>query len=126
MELFQMKTVKELAQEEMLNGNRINKGDFHAKYKTFTLTQRVEEIRKDGWDVKSKTIPGKRGMVEYWLEPEEIERIKNAQYMPISKQIETDEQSVEVDTNIAPGGLEMAQNEFYEQLGLGLLGTSNY
>ena len=110
----------------MLNGNHITKGDFHAKYKTFTLTQRVEEIRKDGWDVKSKTIPGRRGMVEYWLEPEEIDRIKNTQYMPISKQIETDEQSAEVDTNIASGGLEMAQNEFYEQLGLGLLGTSNY
>ena len=122
-----MKTVKQIAQELLLKGERINKGDFHAQYKTFTLTQRIEEIRhEDKWDVKSRTIPGRRGMVEYWLEPEEIDRIKNAQYMPISKQIETDEQSAEVDTNIASGGLEMAQNEFYEQLGLGLLGTSNY
>lgn len=122
-----MKTVKQIAKELLLKGEHINKGDFHAQYKTFTLTQRIEEIRhEDKWDVKSKTIPGRRGMVEYWLEPEEIERIKNTQYMPISKQIETDEQSAEVDTNIAVGGLEMAQEEFYEQLGLGLLGTSNY
>ena len=70
-----MKTIKEIAQELLLKGERINKSDFLHQYHTFTLTQRIEEIRKDGWNVKSKTIPGRKGMVEYWLEPEEIARI---------------------------------------------------
>ena len=89
---YKVKTIKEIAQELLLKGERINKGDFHAQYKTFTLTQRIEEIRHiDKWDVKSRTIPGRRGMVEYWLEPEEIDRITKPQ-----------------------------------QMGLGLLGMSNY
>ena len=91
-----MKTVKQIAEELLLKGERINKSEFHAKYHTFTLTQRIEEIRhENGWNVKSKTIPGRRGMVEYWLEPEEIARITGK---PIK----------------------------YEQLGIGLLGGSNY
>lgn len=90
-----MKTIKEIAQELLLKGEHINKSEFLNRYHTFTLTQRIEEIRKDGWNVKSKTIPGRKGMVEYWLEPEEIARITGK---PLK----------------------------YEQLGIGLLGGSNY
>lgn len=113
-----MKTIKQIAQELLLRGDHINKGDFHSTYKTFTLTQRIEEIRKEGWDVKSKTIPGKRGMVEYWLEPSEIERLKAKERRV--------EQLVEEYKNIAQNEPKQAQEEKYEQMGLGLLGTSNY
>ena len=120
-----MKSFKEIAQELLLKGEHINKGQFHATYGTFTLTQRIEEIRKEGWDVRSKTIPGKRGMVEYWLEPQEIDRIKNKPYKPILEQKPSDEQLVEEKQNIAEMPSKTAENEKYEQLGLGLLGCHN-
>ena len=78
-----MKTIKETAQELLLSGEHINKSDFHSKYHTFTLTQRIEEIRKDGWNVRSKPIPNRRGMVEYWLEQSEIDRIKGVKHEQI-------------------------------------------
>ena len=111
-------SVIEIAKGHLLRGDRINKGDFHAQYKTFTLTQRIEEIRKEGWDVKSRAIPGRRGMVEYWLEPSEIERLKAKERRV--------EQLVEEYKNIAQNEPKQAQEEKYEQMGLGLLGTSNY
>lgn len=113
-----MKSSKELAKWHLLNGDHINKGDFHQKYHTFTLTQRINEIRDDGWDVQSKTIPGKNGMVEYWLEPEEIERIKGRK--------QADEQSFTGQQNHAQKPSKSAQNAEYEQLGIGLLGGRNY
>lgn len=73
-----MLTVKETAMELLLEGQHLNKSDFLRDYHTFTLTQRIEEIRRiDGWNIQSKTIPGRKGMVEYWLGPEEIQRIKD-------------------------------------------------
>lgn len=126
-----MKTIKEIAMELLLNGEHLNKGEFHDRYHTFTLTQRIEEIRRlDKWDVKSKTIPGRKGMVEYWLEPQEIERIKNTQYVAISEQNESDEQLVEENKNLAEMASESLKSEdnayFNEQLGIGLLGGHNY
>lgn len=131
-----MKTIKEIAQDLLLKGEHLNKGDFHAAYHTFTLTQRIEEIRKgdegrnNGWDVKSKTIPGRKGMVEYWLEPQEIERIKNTQYVAISEQNDSDEQLIEENKNLAEMASESLKSEdnayFNEQLGIGLLGGHNY
>lgn len=123
-----MKTTLEVTKELLLTGKHITYRDLeaHTEIRSTRLAPRILDLRKQGWNIKSRSVPGKGNLAEYWLEHEEIERIKNAQYMPISKQIETDEQSAEVDTNIAVGGLEMAQEEFYEQLGLGLLGTSNY
>lgn len=119
-----MKTVKEIAQELLLKGEHLNKGDFHAQYKTFTLTQRIEEIRKDGWDVRSKTIPGRRGMVEYWLEADEIERIKNTQSLANLERNDADEQLVEENKNLAEMASESLKNEdntyYNEQTGLGL------
>lgn len=126
-----MKTIKEIAMELLLNGEHLNKGDFHATYHTFTLTQRIEEIRKDGWDVKSKTIPGRKGMVEYWLEPDEIERIKNLPHtLTNSEQNEKDEQLLIPNENLAETCGESLKTEdnayFSEQLGIGLLGGHNY
>lgn len=126
-----MKTIKEIAMELLLNGEHINKSDFRDEYKTFTLTQRIEELRnKDKWDVKSKTIPGKHGMVEYWLEPDEIERIKKTPHMVSNQeQNDSDEQLVEENKNLAEmasESLKSEDNAYFEQMGLGLLGGHNY
>lgn len=127
-----MKTIKEIAMELLLNGEHLNKGDFHATYHTFTLTQRIEEIRRlDKWDVKSKTIPGRKGMVEYWLEPDEIERIKNLPHtLTNSEQNEKDEQLLIPNENLAEKASESLKSEdnayFNEQLGIGLIGGHNY
>ena len=124
-----MKTIKETAMELLLNGEHINKSDFHAKYHTFTLTQRIEELRRDWWNIKSKTIPGRKGMVEYWLEPEEIERIKNSPRMVSNnEQNHKDEQLTEPIENIVEKASVSLKNEdiAYEQLGIGLLGGHNY
>lgn len=113
-----------------MNGEHLNKGDFHATYHTFTLTQRIEEIRKDGWNVKSKTISGRKGMVEYWLEPDEIERIKKTPHMVSNQeQNDSDEQLVEENKNLAEmasESLKSEDNAYFEQMGLGLLGGHNY
>ena len=125
-----MKTIKEIAMELLLDGQHINKGDFHDQYNTFTLTQRIEEIRRlDKWDVMSKPIPGKRGMVEYWLDPQEIERIKNKQSRTIYEQNASDEQLLTENKNLAEKASESLKNEdnaYFEQMGFGLLGGHNY
>lgn len=131
-----MKTIKETAMELLLEGKHLNKGDFHKEYHTFTLTQRIEEIRRiDGWDVKSKTMPGRNGMVEYWLEPEEINRIHShgsqvIANMLLAQQKSADEQLVEENRNLAETCGESLKSEdkayLSEQLGIGLLGGHNY
>ena len=130
-----MKTIKETAMELLLNGEHINKSDFHAKYHTFTLTQRIEELRRDGWNIKSKTIPGRKGMVEYWLEPEEINRIHSHGSQVIAQMLSAteksaDEQLAEENRNLAEKASESLKSEdnayFNEQLGIGLLGGHNY
>ena len=126
-----MKTIKETAMELLLNGEHINKAEFHSKYHTFTLTQRIEELRRDGWNIKSKTIPGRKGMVEYWLEAEEIARIKvasvcNVPLKAVEQDKEMDEQIEKNIENLRETAQKVAQNERYEQMGLGLLGGHNY
>lgn len=114
-----------------MNGEHINKAEFHSKYHTFTLTQRIEELRRDGWNIKSKTIPGRKGMVEYWLEAEEIARIKvasvcNVPLKAVEQDKEMDEQIEKNIENLRETAQKVAQNERYEQMGLGLLGGHNY
>lgn len=130
-----MKTIKEIAMELLLNGEHLDKGEFHDKYHTFTLTQRIEEIRRlEKWDVKSKTIPGRKGMVEYWLEPEEINRIHSHGSQVITQMLSAtekseDEQLAEEDRNLAEKASESLKSEdnaYFEQMGLGLLGGHNY
>lgn len=118
-----MKTIKEIAMDLLLNGEHINKSEFHSKYHTFTLTQRIEEIRRiDGWNIKAKTIPGRKGMVEYWLEDAEIKRIQGGS----KERKDSNEQSVEPTKTAPVTASEKPINESYEQLGLGLLGGHNY
>lgn len=118
-----MNSIREIAKDLLLKGEHINRADFHKKYYTFTLTQRVEEIRRiDGWDVKSKPIPGRRGLAEYWLEDAEIQRIKGG----LQTRKESNEQSVEPKETAPAAASEEPRNESYEQLGLGLPGGHNY
>ena len=132
---MEKKTNKEIAMELLLNGEHINKGDFHDTYHTFTLTQRIEEIRKGGWNVKSKPMPGRKGMVEYWLDQDEINRIHSHGSQVITQMLSAtekseDEQLAEENRNLAEKASESLKSEdnayFNEQLGIGLLGGHNY
>lgn len=118
-----MQTIREIAMELLLSGERINKGDFHAKYHTFTLTQRIEEIRRiDGWNIKAKTIPGRKGMVEYWLDDAEIKRIQGG----LNERKDSNEQSVEPKETAPAAASDKPRNVVCEQMGLGLPGGHNY
>ena len=70
-----MKTTRQIVEDLLLQGKHINKFDLLSAANSVCLAQRIQEIREDGWNVRSKTIPGKGSLVEYWLEKEEIERI---------------------------------------------------
>lgn len=108
----------------LLAGRRITKLDLfnESEVHSSCLPQRIYDIRQEtDWDIRSQSVKGKGTLREYWLEPEEIERIKKTPHMKRfeSEKIE-DEQSAMPDLNIAENGLEMAQNEKYEQIGIGL------
>ena len=96
--------------------------------------KRIEELRRDGWNIKSKTIPGRKGMVEYYLEPEEINRIHSHGSQVISNMLSAtekseDEQLLMENQNLAEKASESLKSEdnaYFEQMGLGLLGGHNY
>ena len=118
-------TTSEIAQALLLEGRRITKFDFLQEARSVCLPQRIEELRNDlHWAVQSKAIKGRKGLVEYWLEPSEIKRIKG--------QISTYKQLAEADINIAetsqkaplrseltPNGVKIERTND-EQVGLGL------
>lgn len=118
-------TTSEIAQALLLEGRRITKFDFLQEARSVCLPQRIEELRNDlHWAVQSKAIKGRKGLVEYWLEPSEIKRIKG--------QISTYKQLAEADKNIAetsqkaplrseltPNGVKIERTND-EQVGLGL------
>ena len=77
-------TIKDYIKGRLLNGDHINKFDLLDNTGSVCLAQRVEEIRNDDlWNVQSKSIKGKGNLVEYWLEPEEIKRIKTPIQQPL-------------------------------------------
>lgn len=118
-----MKTTSEILQEYLLTGNHLTKFDFLKLTNSVCLAQRVLELRQMGWNIRDKAVKGKGNLCEYWLEPEEIARIKNK---AIREPKQADEQSFTEPKNIAENEPKKAVNETYEQIGLGLLGTSNY
>ena len=71
-----MKTTKEILQEVLLDGKHLTKFDFLNLTNSVCLAQRVQELRQMGWNIVDKNVPGKGTLKEYWLEPEEIARIK--------------------------------------------------
>ena len=75
-----MLTSQEVLQELLLDGRKVNKFTFLHESGSVCLAQRVLELRQAGWNIRSRAIKGKGALREYWLEPEEIQRIKNEVY----------------------------------------------
>ena len=71
-----MLTSQEVLQELLLDGRKVNKFTFLHESGSVCLAQRVLELRQAGWNIRSRAIKGKGALREYWLEPEEIQRIK--------------------------------------------------
>lgn len=72
-----MKTSQQMLEDMLLTGQHINKFLFYERTGTVCLAQRILDIRQTkGWFIRSKSIEGKGSLREYWLEKEEIARIK--------------------------------------------------
>ena len=126
-----MKTTTEILQEVLLDGKHLTKFDFLNLTNSVCLAQRVQELRQMGWNIVDKNVPGKGTLKEYWLEPEEIARIKvasvcNVPLKAIGQDKEMNEQIEKNIENLRETAQKVAQNEKYEQMGLGLLGGHNY
>ena len=126
-----MKTTTEILQEVLLDGKHLTKFDFLNLTNSVCLAQRVQELRSGGWGIVDKNVPGKGTLKEYWLEPEEIARIKvasvcNVPLKAIGQDKEMNEQIEKNIENLRETAQKVAQNEKYEQMGLGLLGGHNY
>ena len=73
------KTTTEEVKAMLLSGRHITKLDlfYESEIASSCLPQRIYDIRKEtDWDIKSQSVKGKGTLREYWLEPEEIKRIK--------------------------------------------------
>lgn len=123
-----MKTTTEILEETLLLGKHLTKFDFLNLTNSVCLAQRVQELRSGGWNIVDKNVPGKGTLKEYWLPPEEIERIKNSPRMVSNnEQNQKDEQLVEPIENIVEKASMSLKNEdiAYEQTSL-LLGGENF
>ena len=119
-----MKTTQEIVEDLLLEGKHINKFDLLAVANSVCLPQRILDIRQTkGWNISVKSIKGKGTLREYWLEADEISRIKKNRP---AVQKKPDEQSAEPVLNVAQNEQKAPQTAEYEQLGLGLLGGRNY
>jgi hypothetical protein len=73
----EVKTTQEIVEELLLQGKHINKFDLLSVANSVCLSQRILDIRqKKGWNISSRSVKGKGTLKEFWLEPEEIARIK--------------------------------------------------
>ena len=116
-----MKTSSEILQDLLLKGRKVNKFTFLDCTNSVCLAQRVLELRQLGWNIRSRAIKGKGNLREYWLDKEEIDRLNSR--LTESQNTE-DEVLVEENNNVAENEEKGVLEE--EQLGLGLLGFSNY
>lgn len=72
-----MRTTQEIVEDLLLQGKHINKFDLLSMANSVCLAQRILDIKEQkGWNICSKSVPGKGTLKEYWLEPDEIARIK--------------------------------------------------
>lgn len=71
-------TCTDLIKRELLNGNKIDKFKLMrmSKDNSVCLAQRIHELQKDGWNISRRSKKGKGTLREYYLEQEEIERLK--------------------------------------------------
>ena len=116
-----MKTSSEILQDLLLKGRKVNKFTFLDYTNSVCLAQRVLELRQLGWNIRSRAIKGKGNLREYWLDREEIDRLNSRL---TESQNAKDEVLVEENNNVAENEEKGVLEE--EQLGLGLLGFSNY
>lgn len=116
-----MKTSSEILQDLLLKGRKVNKFTFLDYTNSVCLAQRVLELRQLGWNIRSRAIEGKGNLREYWLDREEIDRLNSK---PIESIMPKDEVLVMENNNLAENEEKGVLEE--EQLGLGLLGFSNY
>lgn len=71
------KTTQEIVEDMLLTGKHINKFDLLTVANSVCLAQRILDIRQQkAWNISSKAVKGKGTLREYWLEPDEIARIK--------------------------------------------------
>lgn len=72
-----MKTTQDIVEEMLLKGMHINKFDLLSATNSVCLPQRILDIRQQkGWNISSRSVKGKGTLREYWLEDDEIARIK--------------------------------------------------
>lgn len=118
-----MKTTSEILQDALLNGKHLTKFDFLNMTNSVCLAQRILELRQMGWNIQDKAVKGKGNLREYWLEPQEIARLKN---QPHTKRFEDEneknEQLTEPIENLVETASTVLKNDeaIYEQVGLGL------
>ena len=112
------KTTTEEVKVMLLSGRHITKLDlfYESEIASSCLPQRIYDIRQTtDWNIKSRSVEGKGTLREYWLEPEEIERIKGIK--------KVDEQSIKEETKTSEKPLNKPK---FEQSTLGLFGENRY
>lgn len=113
------KTTQEIVEDLLLQGKHINKFDLLSYGNSVCLAQRILDIRQSkGWNIRSASVKGKGTLKEYWLDKEEICKLKGG--------LGDINNEKEKNCSLNYGNNEIAEGHFEEQLGLGLLGTSNY
>ena len=119
-----MLTTSETLQELLLDGRRVNKFSFLQETGSVCLAQRILELRQLGWNIRSKAIKGKGALREYWLEPNEIKRIK-AEIGTYKQLAEPTENTAETSqkghlrSELTPNGVKIERVDD-EQIGIGL------
>ena len=118
-----MLTSQQILEELLLDGRKVNKFTFLKESGSVCLAQRILDIRQTlGWNIRSRAIKGKGALREYWLEPEEIQRIKG-NLKPSAEVKQEDKQLIEENKNLAEKATESLESErkayYEEQMGLG-------
>ena len=120
-----MLTTQERLEELLLDGRRVNKFSFLQETGSVCLAQRILDIRQTkNWNIRSKAIKGKGALREYWLEPNEIKRIK-AQIGTYKQLVEPNKNTAETSqkaplrSELTPTGVKIERTE-EEQIGIGL------
>ena len=113
-----MLTSQEILEELLLDGRKVNKFTFLHESGSVCLAQRVLELRQAGWNIRSRAIKGKGALREYWLEPEEIQRIKGnlKPFKEVKQEVEQLADNLEKAVEMPPKEVEKE-----EQLGLGFV-----
>ena len=106
-----MRTTTEEVKAMLLSGRHITKLDlfFESEKSSSCLPQRMYDIRHEtDWNIRSKSVKGKGTLREYWLDADEIKRIKGQSVKTEEKIAEKPQKQPEIEAR-----------EIHEQIGLG-------